>query len=135
MATTVSSGPPARPLRVLIVTDQYEPMIGGVPTVTRELAAGLGERGHAVTVLAPSPDRRGHRHGARDGDPAVDLRGALPWPCYPDQRLGLLPPHQARALLTGFDPDVVHLHSPLTLGAAVRPAARRRPAPVVYTNQ
>lgn len=78
MATTVSGGPPARPLRVLIVTDQYEPMVGGVPTVTRELAAGLGERGHAVAVLA---------------------------------------------LLTGFDPDVAHLHSPLTLGAAARSAA------------
>jgi glycosyltransferase involved in cell wall biosynthesis len=89
MATTVSGGPPARPLRVLIVTDQYEPMVGGVPTVTRELAAGLGERGHAVAVLA---------------------------------------------LLTGFDPDVAHLHSPLTLGAAARSAARRRLVPVVYTN-
>jgi glycosyltransferase involved in cell wall biosynthesis len=134
MATTVSGGPLARPLRVLIVTDQYEPMVGGVPTVTRELAAGLGERGHAVTVLAPSPDRRGHRRGPRDGEAAVDLRGSLSWPWYPDQRLGLLPPRQARALLTGFDPDVVHLHSPLTLGAAARSAARRRPAPVVYTN-
>ena len=41
-------------LRVLIATDQYEPMVGGVPTVTRELARGLAERGHAVELLAPS---------------------------------------------------------------------------------
>jgi glycosyltransferase involved in cell wall biosynthesis len=33
-----------------------------------------------------------------------------------------------------FAPDVVHLHSPLTLGAAGRRAARRRRVPVVYTN-
>ena len=45
-------------LRVLIVTDQYEPMVGGVPTVTRELARGLAERGHAVEVLAPSATGR-----------------------------------------------------------------------------
>ena len=49
----------AAELRVLIVTDQYEPMVGGVPTVTRELARGLAERGHAVAVLAPSASQHG----------------------------------------------------------------------------
>ncbi len=62
-------------LRVLIATDQYEPMVGGVPTVTRELARGLAERGHAVEVLAPSASGRsstgrpapGERPGAAGG--------------------------------------------------------------------
>ena len=36
----------------MIVTDQYAPMVGGVPTVTSELAAGLSERGHAVAKAA-----------------------------------------------------------------------------------
>ena len=38
-------------MRVMVVTDQYEPMVGGVPTVTRELARGLAERGHTVAVV------------------------------------------------------------------------------------
>ena len=50
----MSTGARARELRVLIVTDQYEPMVGGVPTVTRALASGLAGRGHAVAVVAPS---------------------------------------------------------------------------------
>jgi len=37
-------------------------------------------------------------------------------------------------VLAGFEPDVVHVHSPLTLGVAARRAARRRGVPVVYTN-
>ena len=130
----MSSGPRAGELRVLIVTDQYEPMIGGVPTVTRDLARGLAGRGHAVAVVAPSPTRRGHRAGGTPGGVAVDFRGSVPWPWYEGQRLGVLPPAQAGALITAFAPDVVHLHSPLTLGAAARRAARRRPVPVVYTN-
>jgi glycosyltransferase involved in cell wall biosynthesis len=140
----VSVGVQARELRVMIVTDQYEPMVGGVPTVTRELASGLAERGHAVVVLAPSPARPGAAPPA-GGDPvaagqatengvAVDRRGSLPWPWYPGQRLGLLPPRRARELMERFAPDVVHVHSPLTLGAAARPAARRAGVPVVYTN-
>jgi glycosyltransferase involved in cell wall biosynthesis len=130
----LSTGARARELRVLIVTDQYEPMVGGVPTVTRDLAAGLAGRGHAVAVLAPSATRRGRRAGGADGGAAVDLRGSLPWPWYPGQRLGVLPPARAGQLIRDFKPDVVHVHSPLTLGAAARAAARRRRVPVVYTN-
>jgi len=55
----LSTGARARELRVLIVTDQYEPMVGGVPTVTRDLAAGLSGRGHAVAVVARARRGRG----------------------------------------------------------------------------
>jgi glycosyltransferase involved in cell wall biosynthesis len=123
-------------LRVLIVTDQYEPMVGGVPTVTRELARGLAERGHAVEVLAPSATGRSAIGSAGDepGRLTVARRGSVRWPWYEDQRLGLLGRAAAGQLIGGFAPDVVHVHSPLTLGAAARSAARRRRVPVVYTN-
>jgi glycosyltransferase involved in cell wall biosynthesis len=125
-------------LRVLIATDQYEPMIGGVPTVTRELARGLAERGHAVEVLAPSASGRSRTRpgsgGAAAGQLTVAARRSVRWPWYADQRLGLLSPSAARELIDGFAPDVVHVHSPLTLGAVARSAARRRRVPVVYTN-
>jgi glycosyltransferase involved in cell wall biosynthesis len=132
-------------LRVLIVTDQYEPMVGGVPTVTRELARGLAERGHAVEVLAPSSTGRsatatGRRASglgagaAPGGRLTVARRGSVRWPWYEDQRLGFLSRAAAGELIGGFAPDVVHVHSPLTLGAAARSAARRRRVPVVYTN-
>jgi glycosyltransferase involved in cell wall biosynthesis len=139
----LSSGAQTQPLRVLIVTDQYEPMVGGVPTVTRNLARGLAGRGHAVAVVAPSTTRHGHRAGVTTGEAAgkeaggqvaVDFRASVPWPWYEGQRLGILPPARAGELISAFAPDVVHLHSPLTLGAAARPAARRRAVPVVYTN-
>ncbi len=95
----MSTGARARELRVLIVTDQYEPMIGGVPTVTRDLARGLAARGHAVAVVAPSATTRGHRAGGAPGgaagEVAVDFRGSVPWPWYAGQRLGVLRPAQA----------------------------------------
>ena len=153
----MSTGARAGELRVLIVTDQYEPMIGGVPTVTRELARGLTERGHAVTVVAPSAFGHGRTvnrsvavaaaggasaGGAPAGSrPAAGsaplteaLRGSVRWPWYEGQRLGFLSPAAARELIDDFKPDVVHLHSPLTLGATARSAARRRGVPVLYTN-
>jgi 1,2-diacylglycerol 3-alpha-glucosyltransferase len=134
----LSTGARVRELRVLIVTDQYEPMVGGVPSVTKDLARGLAGRGHAVAVVAPSATRQGHRAdgppGRAPGTVTVDFRGSVAWPWYAGQRLGVLAPASAAKLITAFEPDVVHLHSPLTLGAAARPAARRRRVPVVYTN-
>jgi glycosyltransferase involved in cell wall biosynthesis len=131
----------------MVVTDQYAPMVGGVPTVTRELAQGLGERGHAVTVVAPTPARQDEAgpSGTDRPDPTasrppgqapvtVDLFRSVRWPWYEGQRLGLLSPARATALIRGFAPDVVHVHSPLTLGAAAVASARRRRVPVVYTN-
>ena len=134
----------------MIVTDQYAPMVGGVPSVTAALARGLSERGHAVAIIAPDssllrPGPRnpgphgGSAHGgglasSPDGPVAVDYRGSLPWPWYEGQRFGLLPPAAASQAITAFAPDVLHLHSPLTLGLAARRAARRRGVPVIYTN-
>ena len=119
----------------MIVTDQYEPMVGGVPTVTKDLARGLAGRGHAVAVIAPSESRRGgHAVDGPGAGIAVDYRGAVAWPWYEGQRLGMLSPARAGQLIAAFGPDVVHVHSPLTLGVAARSAARRRHVPVVYTN-
>jgi len=133
----------------MIVTDQYEPMVGGVPTVTKDLARGLSSRGHTVAVVAPGTSPRGA--AARpvtargvagpddwpaEGEPGWvghDFPGSVRWPWYEGQRLGLMGKRSAAELMDRFAPDVVHLHSPLTLGAAARAAARGR-VPVVYTN-
>jgi len=119
-------------MRVMVVTDQYEPMVGGVPTVTRELAHGLAERGHAVALVAPSPRWRGGTASAAGF--AVSYRGSVRWPWYEGMRLGYLSAAGARALIASFAPDVAHLHSPVTLGVMTRIGARRQRVPVVYTN-
>lgn len=120
-------------VRILIATDQYAPMVGGVPTVTRALAAGLASRGHAVILLAPSP---GWDTAAELDAVTVKhyLLGSVPWPLYAGARLARLPYRAVAAILDGFAPDVVHVHSPLVLGRLARRAAARRGTPVVYTN-
>lgn len=118
-------------MRILIVTDQYAPMVGGVPTVTRALAAGLADRGHAVAVMAPS--RRVRGSDGVDGQVRVRCPGSLPWPPYPGMRLGS-PIGGLRTLTAASPPDVVHIHCPLVLGAAALMRARRLAIPVVYTN-
>ena len=123
----VADAPPPRPaddatrrppLRVLLVTDSYPPMIGGADRSTQLLAHALAARGHAVAVatawqhgVTPREDSDGvevHRlHG---------LTFRLPWlsgdpykntpPPFPDPETVW----RFRRLLRRFRPDVVHAY-------------------------
>lgn len=119
-------------MRIMVVTDQYESMVGGVSTVTGELARGLAKRGHEVALVVPSPGWRGRVATAEQV--SVTYRGSLRWPWYEGMRLGCLPVSAARKLIASFAPDVAHIHSPVTLGVMARIGAGRQRVPVVYTN-
>ena len=127
------TAPPAGTrLRIMLVSDQYPPMVGGVPTVASQLASGLAARGHEVTVLAPSGGWRGGTGST--GAAQVTYTGSAPWPLYPGLRVAAARPATVRRQVAAFGPDVVHAHSPLTLGRAALAAARQLSIPFVYTN-
>jgi 1,2-diacylglycerol 3-alpha-glucosyltransferase len=128
----VNAPPLGTPLRIMLVSDQYPPMVGGVPTVVSQLAAGLAARGHDVAVLAPSHGWRGGTGSA--GGARVSYTGSAPWPLYPGLRIAAARPATVRRQVAAFGPDVVHAHSPLTLGRAAVAAARQLAVPAVYTN-
>jgi glycosyltransferase involved in cell wall biosynthesis len=130
------SAPHLAPMRILVVTDQYAPMVGGVPNVTQTLAHGLAGRGHAVTLLVPNPGTSGQPgSGPADGHQvSLACSPSVKWPWYDGMRLALLSLSAARRLISALAPDVIHIHSPLTLGVIARLAARQLSIPVIYTN-
>src|SRR5689334_21233906 len=101
-------------MRIMIVTDQYPPMVGGVATVTHGLAVDIVQRGHQVWVVAPSyspRDARRLEQGVR-----VYRFSSFEWPTYRDLRIPFLPFMPIRNLLKKSDPDIIHIHSPIVLG-------------------
>lgn len=119
-------------MRIVIVTDLYPPMVGGVPTVTRQLATDLAHRGHQVWVVAPS-------YGSRDiyrieQKVRVYRFSSFEWPTYGDLRIAFLPFFPIRRLLKKADPDVIHIHSPVVLGNIAQLLAGGLRKPVVATN-
>ncbi len=84
-------------MRIMIVTDQYPPMVGGVPTVTYGLSVEFANRGHQVWVAAPS-------YGPRDVHRIeqkvhVYRFSSFEWPTYEDMRIPFLPFLPMRKLL------------------------------------
>ncbi|GHO86796.1 glycosyltransferase [Dictyobacter formicarum] len=119
-------------MRIMIVTDQYPPMVGGVPTVTHGLATDFANRGHQVWVVAPS-------YGARDvrrmeQKVRVYRFSSFEWPTYKDLRIPFLPFVPVRNLIKRCDPDIIHIHSPIVLGNIAQLLAGGLRKPVITTN-
>ena len=106
-------------MRVLMLTDQYPPLIGGIERHVRNLAAGLAERGHHVAVATsafeglPAEEDDGAVHVYRLRSTAQRVAGAAtpsgrPYaPPFPDPEVvvGL------RKVVARELPDVVHGHN------------------------
>jgi glycosyltransferase involved in cell wall biosynthesis len=124
------------PVRILIVSHYAMPHVGGVERITDELAAGLGARGHDVTLLASNAGAapgatagRGHRVVRVRAWNAAERALGVPYP--------VLGPAVLTAAARGLrGADVVHAHgflqlAPLLVLAAPRRAGARRPVRVL----
>lgn len=119
-------------MRIMIVTDQYPPMVGGVPNATRGLAQDFANRGHQVWVVAPSYGSRTTRnleHKVR-----VYRFSSFEWPTYEGLRIPFIPFLPMRNLIKKSDPDIIHVHSPVVLGNIAQILAGGLRKPVIATN-
>jgi glycosyltransferase involved in cell wall biosynthesis len=114
-------------LRIGLFTNNYFPMLGGVPTAVETIRRDLEALGHEVVIVAP------RMAGADDGGRWLIRVPAVPAPTYPDFALPLpLGPGLTRRL-RALDLDVFHAHHPFLLGASARRLARASGRPFVFT--
>jgi len=98
-------------LRILLVTDAWEPQVNGVVRTLKTTARELTAMGHEVRFLTPQQFR------------------TLPCPTYPEIRLSLFPQARVTATIREFDPDVLHIATEGPLGLAARRFALRNDFP------
>jgi glycosyltransferase involved in cell wall biosynthesis len=98
-------------VRILLVTDAWEPQVNGVVRTLKTTARELTAMGHEVRFLTP-----------------LEFR-TLPCPTYPEIRLSLLPGTKVNRLIREFDPDVLHIATEGPLGMAARRFALRNDFP------
>jgi glycosyltransferase involved in cell wall biosynthesis len=125
-----------KPLRVLLVSANYKPSVGGIERYVENLAHGLAARGHSITVAACRTD----------GGPKLEQDGRvtiirMPATDILDKRLNVPYPlpsplpawRTLRRLIS--EVDVVHAHDALYPTSALSLAlARRRRVPSVLTQ-
>ncbi|MBB6629255.1 glycosyltransferase family 1 protein [Nocardioides sp. KIGAM211] len=115
-------------MRVAIVTESFLPQVNGVSNTVRHVVEQLALLGHETLVVAPGAGPA-HHHGT----PVVRVR-SVGLPGYRSFAVGL-PDAAVERALADFRPDVVHLASPVALGAVGLRAARRLGIPTVAVFQ
>ncbi|WP_051062284.1 glycosyltransferase family 4 protein [Ilumatobacter nonamiensis] len=116
-------------MRVLIAAESYAPSVNGVANSVARLQEHLIRRGHQVMVIAPDPGPT-----EVDGVEVVRVR-SRPLPFYRGVTVGFPSSQLVLGVLDRFEPDVVHLAAPVSLGARVAREAAARDLPIVAIFQ
>ena len=103
-------------MRILVVTDAWEPQVNGVVRTLQRTREELLAMGHAVEMITP-----------------LEFR-TVPCPTYPEIRLSLLPGAGVRRRIEAANPDAIHIATEGPLGIAARRVAieLRRPYTTAY---
>ena len=139
MTDAPSSTPPADArLTVLIGCDTFAPDVNGAATFSRNLAAGLANRGHDVHVMAPAqPGRVGTFTEVHEGA-AMTVHRIYSWRWLPHPWLRFMLPWRVKAnaerIVRAVTPDAVHFQSHIVVGRGLATSARRHGIRLIGTN-
>ncbi|WP_018442938.1 glycosyltransferase family 4 protein [Trinickia symbiotica] len=98
-------------MKIMIVTDAWEPQVNGVVRTLKNTTRELTALGHRVELLTP-----------------LEFR-TVPCPTYPEIRLSLFPRMRLNRRIDEFGPDALHIATEGPLGLAARRYAIRHGLP------
>lgn len=96
-------GEPTRIMKIMLVTDAWEPQVNGVVRTLSRTVQECREMGHEVHVVSPNDGYR-----------------TFPLPTYPEIKLALGAKKDIERRIRAFEPDAVHIATEGTLGVAAR---------------
>ncbi|MGQ9839971.1 MAG: glycosyltransferase family 4 protein [Anaerolineae bacterium] len=115
-------------MRVALFTETFLPKTDGIVNTLCHVLDHLARRGHTSVLFAPSG---GPGHYAQT--PVIGLT-AVPFPLYPELRL-VPPTVDVSEQLRAFNPDLIHVFNPVSLGVAGLRHARQLGVPVAASYQ
>ncbi len=117
-------------MRIAYFTDTYLPEVNGVVTSLDGHSRALGERGHECLIICPK-----YRKPVLHIVPHVQIKRYRSFSFITNKETRVALPSLASivATLRRFSPDIVHVHTPLSVGVIGLATARMMRLPVVQT--
>lgn len=121
-------------MRIALMTNNYKPVVGGVPISIERLSRGLKELGHEVTIFAPTYKEQREREtkdGAEEGNVfrystcLNHFIGGIVLPNPFDLRI--------EREFRKHRYDVIHVHHPMLIGRTAVYLSRKYHIPLVFT--
>lgn len=119
-------------MKIAYFTDTFLPQVNGIATALANQATQLGKQGHNVLIFTPKLDGI-HREKFKAENVQVVHLPTVPALLYPEFKLGVFGLPKVVQNLVRFKPDIIHLHSPLTVGMDAVMAAKIFKKPLVGT--
>jgi len=118
-------------MNIAIFTDTFYPNINGVTITLLNFIRHFAEKGHKIKLYAPNYGGEElqdlHENISVERHTSISLIG------YPEFRLALPVQQKVNESIKRFNPDIIHIHTPWTLGAAGVRFARRNKIPLIGT--
>ncbi len=113
-------------MRIALMTNNYKPVMGGVPVSIERLKNGLEKQGHQVTVFAPSCEEAEEENNVfRYAVLKKRSIGGIPLPNPFDIRIGREFKKQKF--------DIIHVHHPMLIGRTAVWLSKKYDIPLVFT--
>lgn len=113
-------------MRIGMFSDSYRPYTSGVVRSIETTAAKLTELGHEVYIFAP-------RYPNYEKEAGVFRFVSVPTPTHPDFALALPFSLYLNSTIKKLDLDIIHVHSPFSMGLLGSRCAKRYEIPLVFT--
>lgn len=119
-------------MKIAYFTDTFLPQVNGIATSLANQARQLGEQNHNVLIFTPKLDGIPREKFQAKNVKVVHLP-TVPALVYPEFKIGVFGLPKVIKHLAEFKPDIIHLHTPLTVGMDAVMAARLFRKPLVGT--
>lgn len=115
-------------MNIVMMTNTYAPIVGGLERSIETLTGELRDRGHRVLIVVPQIDKY-----APDAEQDVLRVPSITHYRRTDFPVQLPVPSALAAALEAFGPEIIHSHHPFLIGDTALRAAARFGVPLIYT--
>ena len=120
-------------MKIAVFSDAFHPQISGVTTFVLNMATYLAKEGHEIRIYAPKFPNSSFDDSALPKNVSVYRVPSFKVITDPNMRIGLPNIIKLSNDFSKFNPDVVHVHTPLTLGILGLTLAKSKGKPTVGT--
>ena len=119
-------------MRIGFFTDTYTPQVNGVVSSINIFKKALEKRGHEVFIFAPAVS--GYKEREEEKSKIFRFK-SFKFVFHPEYRVAILPPFpRAFKRILDLKLDIVHAHTPFSMGVLALIVAKIQNLPLVYTD-
>ncbi|MEM4327148.1 MAG: glycosyltransferase [Candidatus Diapherotrites archaeon] len=118
-------------MKIVMFSDSFEPSVDGVVTQIKNMVCEFTKNGHSVFLVAPShlfEYKQVEKYGAK-----IFLLPSISLPSYKDYKISSFFSFKVMNVVSEFNPDVIHVHTPFSCGLFGVICAKRFHKPLVGT--